>query len=149
MKLNYAFQPTTDKSIARASGKDLNVSLKHTIMLCGKLRNMMLNDAILLLEKVIKFERAIEFTRFNKGIGHRRGTQAKVGKYPKKAAHEILNILQNLQSNADFKGLDLENLRIVHIQAQKGVARRRRKPKGRYKLWRSQLVHVQVIAEEI
>ncbi len=149
MKLNYAFQPTTQKNIARAIGKDLNISLKHTVMICSNLRGIGLNDAILLLEKVIRSERAIEFTRFNKGIGHRKGTPNKVGKYPQKAAHEILKILQNLQSNADFKGLDVENLRIVHIQAQKGVARRRRKPKGRYKLWRSQLVHVQIIAEEI
>jgi len=57
-------------------------------------------------------------------------------------------MLANLQSNAEYKGLDVEKLRITHIQAQKGLTRMRRKPKGRWKMWARQLVSIQAIAEE-
>ena len=103
-----------------------------------------------LLEAVIALERPITFRRFNKGIGHRKGLgKDNIGKYPKKAADEILKILRNVETNADFKGLDSERLRIIHVQAQKGIARRRRRPKGRWRLWKTQLVSVQVIVKEI
>ena len=149
MKLHYSLKPKDESRIVKGMGRDLNISFKHAVVICDKLRGMMLMDAIKLLEAVIALERTIPFKKFKKGIGHRRGMgKENTGKYPKKAASEILNVLRNLETNADYKGLDPEKLRIIHIQALKGIARLRRKPKGRWAIWRSQLVNVQAIAEE-
>ena len=141
--------PEDESKIARAIGRDMDISFKHAVLICDKLRGMMLRDAINLLDAVIKLDMSIPFRRFNKGVGHRKGLgRDAIGKYPAKAAQHILRILRNLENNADYKGLDVDRLRIKHIQAQKGIARRKRKPKGRWAIWRTQLVSVQVIAEE-
>lgn len=130
-------------------GRDFDISFKHAVEICDKLRGMELSDAIKLLESVVALERTIPFRRFNKGIGHRRGLgRDNVGKYPKKAASFILRVLRNLEANADFRGLDLGRLRITHIQALKGISRKRRKPRGRWTIWRRELVSIQAIAEE-
>ena len=46
------------------------------------------------------------------------------------------------------KGLDTENLKIIHIASQRGRSVKKTAPKGRWKRWLTQLVNVQVIAEE-
>lgn len=142
-------KPRDESKAVKGMGRDMNISPKHAVAICDKLGGMKLMDAIKLLEAVIALERAIVFKKFNKGIGHRRGLgKENIGKYPKKAAAEILDILRNMETNADYKGLDAGKLKITHIQALKGIARRRRKPKGRWAVWRTQLVNVQAIAEE-
>jgi large subunit ribosomal protein L22 len=149
MELQYSLKPKDESKLVKGMGRDMNISLKHAVVVCDKLRGMKLTDAISLLEAVVALEKTIVFRRFNKGIGHRGGLgKENIGKYPMKAAGEILNVLRNLEANADYKGLDAKNLRITHLQALKGIARRRRKPKGRWAVWRSQLVNVQAVAEE-
>ncbi len=149
MKLEYSVKPIDEGNIVKGMGRDMNISFKDAVAICDKLRGMELADAVSLLEAVIALERTITFRRFNKGIGHRRGLgKENVGKYPKKAAGMIVNVLRNLEANADYKGLDVDKLRITHIQALKGISRRRRKPKGRWATWRTQLVNVQAIAAE-
>ncbi|MFH1125721.1 MAG: 50S ribosomal protein L22 [Candidatus Altiarchaeota archaeon] len=149
MKLNYAIKPKDESKVVKAMIRDVNMSPKHTIAIASKIRGMNVSKAIKLLEKVIKLETSIPFKRHNTGIGHRKGVdKGKVGRYPTKASGKIMEMLKNLQANASFKGLDPEKLKITHVEAQKGVTRKRRKPKGRWKLWRTQFVHAQVIARE-
>ena len=153
MELRYSLKTDAEEEnrLVRAIGRDMNVSFKHAVVICDNMKGgLMLNNAISHLEAVVALEKTITFRRFNKGIGHRKGLgKDAIGKYPEKAAGEILKILRNIVTNADFKGLDTDSLKIIHIQAQKGITRKRRKPKGRWKLWRTQLVSVQVIAKEI
>lgn len=150
MELKYSLALKDESKIAKAIGRDLNISFKDAVVICEKIRGMQVEKAKNLLEDVIKLKRAIPYRRFNKGIGHRKGLRRKekIAKYPKKASGEILKILKNLETNSEYKGLNSENLKIIHMQAQKGVVRKRRKPKGRYKLWRTEYVNVQVIAKE-
>lgn len=149
MELKYAFK-TEDENIVKSIGRDINISFKHAVVICDSLRGMKLVDAISLLEGVIVLEKSIPFKRFNKGVSHRKGLgKNNIAAYPKKAAREILNVLRNLETNADYKGLDTERLKIISIQANKGIARKRRKPKGRWQIWKSQFVSIQVIAKEI
>jgi large subunit ribosomal protein L22 len=149
MELQYSLKPEDESKLVKGMGRDLNISFKHAVVVCDKLRGMQLTDAVNLLEAVIALEKTIVFRKFNKGVGHRRGLgKENIGKYPKKAAGEILKVLRNLEANADYKGLDVKKLRITHLQALKGIARRRRKPRGRWAIWRTQLVNVQAVAEE-
>lgn len=150
MELHYSFEPEGKANVAKAMGKDLNVSFKDTVIICTKLRGMMLNDASRLLKGVISLNTLIPFGRFNRGIGHRRVSgKNNIAKYPEKAAGKVLKVLKNAETNAEYRGLDPERLKIVHIQAQKGPIRRKRRPQGRWRPWKTEFVSVQVVAQQL
>jgi large subunit ribosomal protein L22 len=147
MELDYSLKPQNEAKVAKAIGKDINISFKKTIAVCDSVREKNLVEAIALLERVIALEQAIPFRKYNKGVSHRTGVG--IAKYPKKAAIEVLKILKNVQANADYKGLEGERLKIISIMVNKGQSRKRRKPKGRWKAWKTQYVCVQAVAKEI
>ena len=72
------------------------------------------------------------------------------GRYPVKAANIILKLLQGAEANAEFKGLDVESLRVIHASAYPGLkiknyferAHGRSSPKFEY------LTHVELILEQ-
>ncbi len=146
MELDYALKPKDESRIAKAIGKDLDISFKKTVVVCDALRGMNLDEAINLLEGVVALEKPIPFRKYLKGVSQVSGVG--IAKYPKKVANEALKVLRNAQSNADYKGLDTENLEIINIQANKGPSRKRRKPKGRWKAWKTQYVSIQAIVKE-
>lgn len=146
MELKYSVE--TGEDACKAMGRDFNVSFKNMVVIAKYLRGMNLEKAIADLEATVKLEKPIPFTKFNKGIGHRKGDEVKTGKYPKKAAQYTLEVLQNLRANAEFKGLDPANVVIVHAQANHGVSRPRRRPKGRWTIWETEYCHLQVVGEE-
>jgi len=147
MELDYSLKPQNEAKVAKAIGKDLNISFKKTVAVCDSVREKNLSEAIVLLEKVASLEEAIPFRKYNKGVSHRTGVG--VGKYPKKAAEEVLKVLRNAQVNAEYKGLDSERLKIISIEVNKGQSRKRRKPKGRWKAWKTQYVCVQAVVKEV
>jgi large subunit ribosomal protein L22 len=148
MELAYSAKPKGPKSV-KAHGRDLDMSFKDAVVIADYIRGKNLKKASALLEKVAKLEAPVPYRKFKKGIGHRRGDyKIKTSKYPKKVVGEFIKLLSNLESNAEYKGLDAEKLKITHVQAQKGVGRTRRKPKGRWKRWERQFVSIQAIAEE-
>jgi len=149
MELAYSTKPANEAKAAKAIGRDLNISFKDAVVVCDHIRGKKLEAAINMMEETVNLKNPVPYKKFNKGIGHRKGDhKVKTSRYPTKIASEILKMLANLQSNAEYKGLDVEKLRITHIQAQKGLTRMRRKPKGRWKMWARQLVSIQAIAEE-
>ena len=147
MELKYSVE--AGEKTVKAMGRDMNVSFKNMVMVAQAIKGKMLPKAIEHLEKTIELERPIPFTRFKKGIGHRKGNQVKTGKFPQKAAKYALDVLKNLEANAEFKGYDPENIKIVHSQANHGVSRPRRRPRGRWTIWQTEFCHIQVIGKEI
>ena len=110
-KWGYSITDIDHEKTAKASGRELRVSHKHA-------REMKLNQAKDYLKQVILKKKPVPFRRFNKKVGHRHGLEKSCsGRYPVKAATEILNVLEGAESNAEYKGLDLENLRIIHASA--------------------------------
>jgi len=149
MELKYALKPKDESKTAKAMIRDANMSPKHAMAIAARLKGMNVDKAVRLLEKVTELETSIPFKRHNTGIGHRKGVKkGKVGRYPVKAAGRIIELLKNLQANASFKGMEPEKIKLIHIEAQKGVTRKRRKPQGRWKIWRTTFVHVQAIGKE-
>ena len=146
MELKYAYVPQNQSKVAKALGKDIDVSFKKAVVVCDKLRGMKLEEAITLLEAVVALEQPIPFKKYKDGTSHKPGMGP--AKYPKKAAGEILKILKNAQTNAEYKGLDTGKLQVINIQANKGPSRKRRKPKGRWKAWKTQYVSVMAIVKE-
>jgi large subunit ribosomal protein L22 len=72
-------------------------------------------------------------------------------KYPVKAATEILKVLESAEGNAEFKGLDIERLRIIHASAYSGIKLKRAIPRafGRSTPKNRTLTHVEIILEQI
>lgn len=48
------------------------------------------------------------------------------GRWPKKSAEFLLHLLRNAESNAEYKGLDTDHLRVDHIAVQRAAKMRRR-----------------------
>ena len=151
MRLKYSIKADEKKStkIVRAMGRDMNISFKDAVMVADKIRGMKLKKALTYLEGVSELKKTVPYPRYNKGIGHRKGNTIKSSKYPQKVAKHVIGVLKNIEANAEFKGLDLDKVKLSHVQAQKGIDRKRRKPTGRWGSWTTQYVHFQIIAEEI
>jgi large subunit ribosomal protein L22 len=147
MELKYSV--TAGDKTVKSMGRDLNVSFKNMIMVAEYIRGKMLEKAIADLEQVIQLKKTIPFKRFRAGIGHRKGNTFKTAKYPQKASKYALEILKNMRANAEFKGFDPSKIKIIHSQANHGVSRLRRKPKGRYTTWEVEYCHLQLIGKEM
>jgi len=136
---------------ALASGRNLRISFKHAVEICRAIRGMKLEDAMRLLEDVIRKRRAIPFRRYHGKVAHRRELEGwPAGRYPVKAAREILKVLENARANAEYKGLDTSRLWVVHAAAQKGLKIRKYIPRafGRATPFFSQLTHIEIALEE-
>lgn len=145
MDLKYS-RHFEDRETARAAGKRIDISFKDAVVICDKVRGMLLNDAIELLDEVSLLKRSIPFRRFNIGIGHRKKAEDfKIGKYPQKASRQIRYVLVNARNNAEEKGMETDDLKIIHVQALKGMKRKEIKAKASGRRWYKQFVHIQVI----
>lgn len=109
---------TIKENIAKASARNLPISTKQSIEMSNHLRYKKLEKAQKILERVIKKEEAIPFKRFTGDVGHKRGKIAS-GRYPQKAAKEMLKLLNAAEANAQFKGLSTADLRIIELITNK------------------------------
>jgi large subunit ribosomal protein L22 len=140
-----------DKKIAKAFGKEFNISWKHSNEICYAIRGMMLNKAIAYLEKVQKMEEFVPLRRHKKQVPHRKGKGrvSKTGRWPVKAAKAIVGVLNNASANAEYKGLDTDKLKIEHATAYKSVELERRKPKGSAIPHNIELTNVEIVVREL
>jgi len=100
-------------------------------------------------------KQAVPFTRFTGGIGrHAQLKQRKVpgskGAWPQKATKVILDLVVNAEANADMRGLDVEDLSVVHTQANRASPTRRRtyRAHGRINPYMSSPCHVELVLSE-
>jgi len=144
-------EPGTTKA-SKAMGMELHVSPKHAREITRALRGMKASDARQYLEDVIDLKRAIPFRRYNRNVAHKRGLVGwDAGRYPQKAAKEILAVLINAMSNAEYKGLEPEDMRIFHISTKKGRTIRGWMPRamGRATPKNTETVSVEIILTEV
>jgi large subunit ribosomal protein L22 len=113
----YSTKDYNKENMARAVGINLAVSTKISVEVCDNLRGKNIEKAKLLLNNIIHEGQALPMKKFTGDRGHKRGKGA--GRYPIKTAEEFLNVLESVESNAQFKGLNTSNLIISHINAQK------------------------------
>lgn len=88
------------------------------------IKRMTLRRAQRFLKNVTDEKECVPFRRFNSGVG--RCAQAKqwgtsIGRWPKKSAEFLLQLLKNAEANADYKGLDIDRLVIDHIQVSTNI----------------------------
>jgi large subunit ribosomal protein L22 len=136
---------------ARASGREIRISPKAAREICNELRGLRLEAAKTYLEEVIALRQAVPYRRHDKKVGHRKGLhKADTGRYPVKASKEIMRVLTNAENNADYKGLDLDRLRLTHISAYPGRVLKRfiERARGRSTKFDEQLVHIEIVLTE-
>ncbi|VWU52085.1 60S ribosomal protein L17, putative, partial [Hepatocystis sp. ex Piliocolobus tephrosceles] len=138
---------------AKGAGLDLRVHFKNTFETARAIRRMKLLAAKKYLNDVIEQKRCVPFRRYNGGVG--RTSQAKEfkhtqGRWPVKSCKFLLNVLDNVQANAEAKNLEVGKLKIIHIMVNKARPGRRRtfKAHGRINPFMSSPCHIQVIARE-
>ena len=105
------------------------------------------------LLNVIEEKEFLPLRKYNRKVAHRKGESksgVKSGRFPVNLSRVFIKLLQSAKANADFKGLDSENLLISHCFASRGFGRRSVQPKGHIagKRRRSKSTHVEVIVKE-
>jgi large subunit ribosomal protein L22 len=151
-KWGYSFKETEPEIMVKASGRDLKISPKAAREICGAICGMNFEGARRFLQDVIDEKRPVPYRRYKKKVSHKTGLRGwYAGKYPVKAASEILKILNGLEANAEDKGLYVENMKIIHTAAQRARIIKRYIPRafGRSSPDFNQLCHVEFIAKEI
>jgi large subunit ribosomal protein L22 len=147
----YSVQGLDPDKTAIASGRDLRIKPKISREICNTLKGMKLDDAKTFLNDVIDKKRAVPYYRYRGKTPHRKGLNGHdAGRYPEKAAGEILKILDSVEANAEFKGLYADRLRIVHMAAHRARVIRKFIPRafGRASPYYKHLTHIEVAVEE-
>lgn len=110
-----------EEEVAKAIGRELRVSPKSSVEICRAVRKKSVRDAKEFLNDVVTMKRPVPMKKFKLGVAHRRGLEkAYAGRYPVKAASQILKVLESAEANAEYKGLDTERLFVKHISMQRG-----------------------------
>ena len=150
-RFNYAFQNYDTTRHVRASLREKGISHKHAREVAVAINGLSIEKARDFLQAVINKERAVAFRRFKNQVGHRSDPGMMSGRYPQKTAKEFIKVLDNLESNAEYKGMDLDRLRIINVTVHKGVIIKRFIPRamGRATPKNNVLTHVELVAQEI
>ena len=99
--------------MARAIGMALPISFKQSVEVCAFIKNKNVNYAKKILKNVIEKKIAIPFRRYNWDLSHKKNIGP--GRFPEKVSKELLKLIDNVEANAQFKGLNTSNLIISHI----------------------------------
>src|SRR5512136_594849 len=151
-RIDYS-NKTKGDNIARAKANELNMSPKHSIEIAGFINHQRVNDAIAYLNEVVKLKKAVPFRRFNRNVAHKRGLPGNwdAGRYPVKASKAYIKVLESVKKNAEYLGLDAENLEIIHASANRGRAQKSFFPRamGRATPKVRETVNIEIVVREV
>jgi large subunit ribosomal protein L22 len=135
---------------AKAYGRELRISPKDAVEICRVIRGMKLVKAKEFLRRVQRREVPVPYRTHKKKLAHKRGVSG-AGAFPVKAARELLRVLQNVEENAKYKGMEVEKLQIVHASAYKGITIPGIMPRafGRATPANKPLTNVEIIVKEV
>lgn len=150
-RFGYAFQNYDNSKHVRASIREKGISHKHAREIAVALKGLSIEKARDYLNAVVSLQRAVPFRRYKKQVGHRSDPGVMSGRYPQKAATEFVKLLDNLESNAEYKGMDLDRLKIINATVNRGVIIKRFIPRamGRATPKNNVLTHVELVAQEL
>lgn len=115
--MKYSTDIDPDKS-AKAYGYELHCSRKDAKNLARLLRGMNTTDAKKYLQNIIDMKMPLPTVYHNGKRAHQKGIGP--GSFPQKAAKYMLKTLENAENNAEYKGFDIENMKIKHISTYGG-----------------------------
>lgn len=144
---DYSVKGLDPATSVKASLREADLSPKWSREVCAAIKGLRLQDARRLLEDVVNRRRMIPYRRYRKLRAHHSQTRGPGG-YPVKVAKHLLKLLDSLEANAEFKGLDTDRLVLVHAQAHKGRVVKKFFPRafGRATPHNRTLVHIEIAA---
>ncbi|QFU83947.1 50S ribosomal protein L22 [Natronorubrum aibiense] len=151
MGINYSVDADPDAT-AKAMLRERHMSHKHSKEVARELKGRSVGNAQAYLQDVIDQKQSVPFKSHNSGAGHRSDVEGwDAGKYPEKVSEAFLDLLENVESNADHQGFDGESMEIVHVAAHKVGESVGRKPRamGRASAWNTPQVDVEIVVEEV
>ncbi|KAI9310576.1 50S ribosomal protein L22 [Dichotomocladium elegans] len=126
---------------------------KNTHEVAAAIQGLKLSKAYSYLQNVTDHKEAIPFRRFNGGVG--RTAQVKQfkttqGRWPVKSVKFVTDLLKNAESNAEAKGLNVEELYVSSVIVNQAPKHRRRtyRAHGRINPFMSSPSHIEVILTE-
>jgi len=149
---SYAFQQFDKTKHVRAALREKNISPKHSREVALAIKGYSIEKARGFLEDVIARRLAVPYRRYNNEVAHRSNIRDGffADRFPQKTAKEFLKLLDNLESNAEYKGMDLDRLRILSAVVHRGTKIERFTPRamGRASPKIGTLVHIELVAKE-
>ncbi len=144
----YTFNAKSGETVARARGIELHVSPKKTYEVMNAIRGLPIERARGVLEDVIAERKAIPFRRYNQETAHHTGVGP--GRFPKKIARQVLKILANAEANAEYEGLETDQLYIKVAACARGRIQRANMPRahGRATAWNEQTTNIEIVVAE-
>lgn len=104
-------------AVARAL--NLPVSTKTSVEVASFIRGKEVKKVKRYLQEVLEHKKSIPFKRYRRDVGHKPG-QVAAGRFPEKAIGYYMKLINNAEANAENKGLDVENLIVSEVKANKG-----------------------------
>lgn len=148
---DYSVKALDPDRTVKCAGREISVSPKAVTEVCRSIKGMMVKDAKLLLENVVAKKTAIPFKRYKKEVPHRAMSDKwYAGRYPVKAARVMLRLLEEMESSAEYKGFNLDNLKLIHAASQRGRKIRKAIPRahGRATPYYDTLTHIELVGYE-
>eukprot|EP00178_Gracilaria_changii_P015117 TRINITY_DN42396_c0_g1_i1.p1 TRINITY_DN42396_c0_g1~~TRINITY_DN42396_c0_g1_i1.p1 ORF type:complete len:191 (+),score=45.52 TRINITY_DN42396_c0_g1_i1:19-591(+) len=153
--VRYSRKPNNIAKAAMARGTRLRVHFKKTREVGAAIKGMKLKKAQAYLERVLARKDAIPFLRSTGGCGrHAQGKLHnapgdKVG-WPEKPTRVFLDLLKNVEANAESKSLDVDKLIISHVQVNQAPKMRRRtyRAHGRINAYMCSPSHIELYVTE-
>ena len=146
MKYTTNFDP--DKT-ASAYGYELHCSRKDSNNLARLIKGKKTEDAKKILQKVIDMKQPVPTVYHNRKRAHQKGIGP--GSFPQKAAKYMLKTLENAENNAEYKGFDIENMKIAHVSTYGGRIIRGIMPRahGRATDKNTKTTNIEIVLEEV
>ena len=137
------------ETMARAYGRELQISWKKSMELARRLRGKTVTQARDYLERVAALKQAVPMKTYHRWVAHKRGMGP--ARYPVKAAKEFLRVLESAVANAEFTGKEDPDAMIVRvINAHRGTIGKGYRPRayGRSSPWNQDTVNLEIVLEE-
>ena len=146
--MKYSVDVDPDKS-AKAYGYELHCSRKDSMNLAEAIRGMKIEPAKKYLQEIIDMKRPLPAVFHNGKRAHQKGIGP--GSFPQKAARYMLKTLENAENNAEYKGFDVENMKISHISTYGGRIIKGIMPRahGRATDKNTKTTNIEIILEEV
>lgn len=153
VKKNYQAEIKKPEKCARVIMTNQHASLKYSTELVREIKGKNVKRAESFLQNILEKKEFLPLRRYVKQVGHRKGRSrsfAKTGRYPKGTAEIFKKLIESAKANADYKGLDTENLIITHAFASQGFRRISHQSQGRItgKRRGKKSVHLEIVVRE-
>ncbi|HET6405761.1 MAG TPA: 50S ribosomal protein L22 [Candidatus Thermoplasmatota archaeon] len=146
MAYGYAAQNVDPETTAKAAGREIPVKPKFAVNVAKALKGKSVKQARTFLEEVIALKTPVPFRVHKRQVKHRRG-KVGPGQYPVSVAAAYLRVLNDAASNAEYKGLDPDNMYVWHAAAHRAAPLPGFMPRaqGRATQWNKQCSHLELV----